>query len=117
MSEFWNDAAERCVRAFAQGMLAALVIGWKTFAHGGLPWLDSFYIGVGCAVLALLLSLAGHKVGDPLSGSLRGGRAKQEPAAPREWPPTVHTPDEVNPPPGGVDPPHDNDTGTGASPA
>jgi hypothetical protein len=70
-TEYWRDVAERVLRAFAQGMLAALGVGFETFDKGGLPWLDAFYIGVGCAIIGLLISLAGGKLGDPRNGSLR----------------------------------------------
>jgi hypothetical protein len=69
-AEFWRDVAERVIRAFAQGMLAGLGVGAATFDKGGLPWLDSLYIGLGCAVIGLLISLAGGQVGDPRNGSL-----------------------------------------------
>jgi hypothetical protein len=72
-TEFWRDVLERIVRAFAQGMLAGLGVGTATFDKGGLPWLDSFYIGVGCGIISLLISLAGGKIGDPTNGSLLGG--------------------------------------------
>jgi hypothetical protein len=68
--EYWRDVAERVIRAFAQGVLAGLAVGYETFDKGGLPWLDSLYIGLGCAVIGLLISLAGGKVGDPRNGSL-----------------------------------------------
>jgi hypothetical protein len=73
--EFWRDVAERTIRGFAQGMLAGLSVGAATFDKGGLPWLDAFYIGLGSAVIALLLSLAGHRIGDPINGSLRKASA------------------------------------------
>src|SRR6516225_3795310 len=76
--KFWRDVLERIIRAFAQGMLATLVIGWRTFDKGGLPWLDSFYIGLGCAVIALLLSMAGGKFGDINSGSFIQVLGKKE---------------------------------------
>lgn len=69
--QFWGDVRERMVSAFAQGMLAALGVGTATFDKGGLPWLDSLYVGVGCSILALLISLAGGKFGDPNNGSFR----------------------------------------------
>lgn len=76
--EYWHDVAERLVRAFAQGTLAGLGVGTATFDRGGLPWLDALEIGFGCAVIALLMSLAGGQVGDKNSGSFR----KPAPAAP-----------------------------------
>lgn len=76
--EYWRDVAERMVRAFAQGMLAALGVGTATFDKGGLPWLDAVGIGLGCAVIALLMSLAGGQVGDNSSGSLRKPVVKGE---------------------------------------
>jgi hypothetical protein len=69
--EFWRDVAERLIRAFAQGSLAALGVGTATFDKGGLAWVDAFIIGLGCAVIALLMSLAGGQVGDRSSGSFR----------------------------------------------
>jgi hypothetical protein len=69
--EFWRDTAERLIRAFAQGTLAGLGVGTATFDRGGLPWLDAFTIGFGCAVIALLMSLAGGQIGDKNSGSWR----------------------------------------------
>jgi hypothetical protein len=62
---------ERLIRAFAQGTLAALGVGTATFDKGGLAWVDAFTIGLGCAVIALLMSLAGGQVGDKNSGSFR----------------------------------------------
>lgn len=86
-TEYWRDVAERVIRGFAQGMLAGLAVGFETFAHGGLPWLDAFYIGIGCAVIALLLCLAGRTVGDPRNGSLlkkASGKAPETPDEPTE---------------------------------
>jgi hypothetical protein len=78
-TQYWRDVAERVIRAFAQGMLAGLGVGWSTFDKGGLPWLDSFYVGVGCAIIGLLLSLAGGKFGDPANGSLLRKAAQPKP--------------------------------------
>jgi hypothetical protein len=85
-SQFWRDALERIIRAFAQGMLAGLGVGYETFDKGGLPWLDSFYIGAGCAIIALLISLAGGKVGDPRNGSLLKTPPQTPPPTPPEQP-------------------------------
>jgi hypothetical protein len=76
--EFWRDTAERLLRAFAQGTLAALGVGSATFDKGGLAWVDAFTIGFGCAVIALLMSLAGSQVGDKNSGSWRKVPAPRE---------------------------------------
>jgi hypothetical protein len=61
--EYWLGVVKQSIQGFAQGVLAALVIGWQTFDKGGLPWLDAFYIGLGCAVIALLLALGGWQLG------------------------------------------------------
>ena len=90
--EYWRDVIERMIRGFAQGMLAALGIGTATFDKGGLPWLDAFYIGLRSALIALLISLAGGRFGDPSNGSLRP--APQAPAPPQESAPPAHTPEE-----------------------
>jgi hypothetical protein len=75
--QYWRDVAERLVRAFAQGMLAALGIGTATFDKGGLPWIDALYIGLGSAVISLLMSLAGGQFGDKDSASFQKNLATQ----------------------------------------
>lgn len=68
---YWRDVAERMIFAFAQGTLAALGVGTETFAKGGLPWIDALSIGVGSAVISLLLSLTGGQFGDRDSASFQ----------------------------------------------
>jgi MFS family permease len=62
MAQFWRGAATQMVQAFAGGMIAGLLVGYETFDKGSLPWLDAFYIGIGCAIIAPLLALAGGPV-------------------------------------------------------
>ena len=91
---YWRDLAERAVRAFAQGMLATLGVGSATFAEGGLAWADSALIGVGSAVISVLLSLAGGKFGDKSTPSF------QHAPPPEVVPPPFSPPSaSLNPPP------------------
>ena len=62
---FWLDAAERCVRAFASSLAAALTAGVATPAS--IPWQSALTAaGIG-AVVSLLMSLAASQQSNSIS--------------------------------------------------
>ena len=56
-SDFWRAALIRCVRTFAESMLA--YIGTGAVVLGDVSWLAALSAGAMGAVIALLLALAG----------------------------------------------------------
>jgi hypothetical protein len=52
--------AQRMVRAFASTVLATSIIGGGFNAFGSVDWTNVLGVGVGAAVVSLLMSLAGQ---------------------------------------------------------
>jgi hypothetical protein len=74
-ASFWIDVAERAVRSFAQGTLAAMGVGAANSVQPGLtvsvPWHVALVAGCVMGVLSVLSSLASTPVttSDPYTGS------------------------------------------------
>ena len=62
---FWLDAAERCVRAFASSLAAALTTGVATPAS--IPWQSAITAAALGALVSLLLSIAATKQPNSIS--------------------------------------------------
>lgn len=66
--KFWEDAAERAVRTFAQALLAILGAGAVNIMT--VDWVQALSVAVGAAILSILTSVASSGVGAKGSPSL-----------------------------------------------
>jgi len=62
---FWIDAAERCVRAFASSLAAALTAGVATPAS--IPWQSALTAAAIGSLVSLLMSLAASQQPNSIS--------------------------------------------------
>lgn len=60
---FWQSAAERAIRAFASAVVSLLVVG-GAFNAFSFDWLNALGVGLGAAVVSLLLSVGGNAATD-----------------------------------------------------
>ena len=63
--QFWVDTGERAVRTFAQALVAAITAGFVVTS--GAQWKAALIASGFAAVLSVLMSLAGTRVGDDQS--------------------------------------------------
>ena len=68
-ARFWIDAAERAARTGAQ-TLAGLLVGVDVVGGGSVPLVDYLAAAGVAALVSLLMSVGGSRVGDPTSPAL-----------------------------------------------
>jgi hypothetical protein len=67
--QFWTDAAERCLKAFAYSVIAFFGVG-NGFDAFHADWGNALSLGLGAAILSVLGSVASYKVGNSGTASL-----------------------------------------------
>ena len=75
---FWKQAAERCVKTFAQTLVALLGAGGAGIINA--PWLDALSVAGMAALLSVLTSIASSTVAAADSPSLVEVTPAAEPA-------------------------------------
>lgn len=65
--QFWEDAAERAGKTFAQALLGVFVAGVTIMS---VDWVDTLAIGATAALVSVLTSIASAGVRNPESASL-----------------------------------------------
>lgn len=70
-AKFWRRTAERAVRAFAAALVGALTAGMALTDVA--QWKAALITAGTAALVSVLMSLAGSKVGDPSSPSFVSG--------------------------------------------
>lgn len=68
--DFWVDAAERAVRAFAWAVLSVLIVGDGLMDAFTVDWSGALGVGLGAGVASFLASLAAAKLGNEGTASL-----------------------------------------------
>jgi hypothetical protein len=58
--DFWKATGERMIRSFAAAMVSVLVVGENMMDAFSANWQEALGVGLGAAVVSLLLSLAGN---------------------------------------------------------
>ena len=66
--EFWKDAAERCLKTFAQVLLS--YVGVTGVAFGDIDWPVAFSVAGVSVIASILTSIISYKIGDEGTASL-----------------------------------------------
>lgn len=77
--DFWKAAGERAAKTVAQTMLALWLVGDVAFNVFDVDWLEALGVGLGAAVLSLLMSVASSTVSPVGTPSLVGEPPQRHP--------------------------------------